>query len=378
MSKLLRYLLTALVVLAAIAAVAWKYYDYLVNPWTRNGQLTADVLQVAPRVSGPIVELPIIDNQAVKKGDLLFRIDPRTYEAAVDQANARLDATRDQLQNLAEQVKAAEAALEQSDSGIKQAEFAVVSAQANLDKAKKDFDRASNLVTKGDVSKRTYDQAQAAFDIARADLAKAEAQATQAQSARLQAQAELARTKAQLGAPGEDNAQLREAKAALETARLNLEFTEVRASVSGYVTNLTLRLGSQAVANQPELALVDTSSFYAQGFFRENLVGRLEPGMPAVVTPMSYPHQPITGRVQSIGWGIYQDDGSSGPDLLPRVKPTFEWIRLAQRIPVRVDLETIPEGVELRVGTTASVLVRTSTADTTTAGSPVAAPKLLQ
>ncbi len=359
MSKLTRYLLTALVVLAAVSAVAWKYYDYVVNPWTRNGQISADVLQVAPRVSGPIVELPIIDDQAVKRGDLLFKIDPRTYQAAVDQAAARLDATRDQLKNLAEQVKVSQAALEQSESGIKQAQSAVASAQANLDKAQKDFDRAKNLVAKGDVSKRTFDQAKAAFDVARADLANADAKETQATSARLQAQAELARTEAQLGAPGEDNAQLREAKAALETAKLNLEFTEVRASVDGYVTNVTLRLGSQAVANQPALALVDTSSFYARGFFRENAVGHVRPGMPALVTLMTYPDRPVSGRVASIGWGIYQDDGASGPDLLPKIQPTFEWIRLAQRIPVRVHLDSIADGVELRVGTTASVLVMT-------------------
>lgn len=359
MSKLLRYLLTALVVIVAAAAVTWKYREYIVNPWTRNGQIGATVVQVAPRVSGPIVELPIVDDQAVKRGDLLFKIDPRTYQSAVDQASARLDATRDQLKNLAEQVKAAEAGLEQSESGIKQAESAVVSARANLDKAQKDFDRANNLVAKGDVSKRTFDQAKAAFDIAQADLAKAEAQATQATSARLQAQAELARTRAQLGAPGEENAQLREAKAALVTARLNLEFTEVRASVDGYVTNLTLRLGSQAVANQPSLALVDTRSFYAQGFFRENAIGDVQPGMPALVSLMTYPDQPVLGRVSSVGWGIYRDDGASGPDLLPKVKPTFEWIRLAQRIPVRIQLDQVPKGVELRIGTTASVMVMT-------------------
>ena len=363
MNKLQRYLLTALVVVAAVVAVAWKYYDYIVNPWTRNGQLSADVLQVAPRVSGPIVELPIVDDQAVKQGDLLFRIDTRTYQAAVNQAAARLDATRDQLKNLAEQVKVAQASVEQSESGIKQAQSAVASARANLDKTRKDLDRVSKLVEKGDISKRTFDQAKAAFDIAQADLAKAQAQATQAISARLQAQAELARTEAQLGAPGEDNAQLREAKAALETAELNLEFTEVRASVDGYVTNVTLRLGSQAVANQPSLALVDTSSFFARGFFRENTVGRLRPGMPAVVTLMTYPDQPVLGRVASIGWGIYQDDGASGPDLLPKVSPTFEWIRLAQRVPVRVHLDSIPDGVDLRVGTTASVLIMTGDAN---------------
>jgi len=200
---------------------------------------------------------------------------------------------------------------------------------------------------------------------------------TQAGAARLQAQAELAKAKAALGAPGEENAQLRAAKAALETAKLNLEFTQVRASVDGYVTNLSLRLGSQAVANQPALALVDVASFWVHGFFRENLIARVNPGDLAVVTLMSYPDQPLRGRVDSIGWGISQSDGSTGYDLLPNVNPTFQWIRLAQRIPVRVHLDKVPAGVKLRVGTTASVLVMTGTAGED--GKAVApAPRALQ
>jgi multidrug resistance efflux pump len=354
-----RILLTALVVAIAAGAATWKYWDYVVNPWTRNGQVRADVIQVAPRVSGPIVELPIVDNQPVAAGDLLFRIDPRTYQSALDQARAKLDETRDQLKNLAEQVKVAEAAVSGAETRIQQADSAVSSAEANLEKAKKDRDRANALVAKGDISQRQFDQTEADFDISRADLDKAQAQLAQARAELLQARAELARTKAQLGAEGEDNAQLRAAKAALETAELNLEFTEVRASVDGFVTNLTLRLGSQSVANQPALALVDQASWYVHGFFRENLVGRIQPGQPAVVTLMTYPSQPITGRVESIGWGIHQGDGASGPDLLPTVSPTFEWIRLAQRIPVRIKLDELPDDVALRVGTTASVMVMT-------------------
>ncbi len=363
MNTAFRVLLTVLVVAAAAAAVTWKYWDYVINPWTRNGQVRADVIQVAPRVSGPIVELPIVDNQPVRQGDLLFRIDPRTFKTAAQQAEAKLDETRDQLKNLAEQVKVAEAALSSAETRIQQADSAVASAEANLEKAQKDFDRANNLVGKGDISKRQFDQAKADFDVTRADLDKAQAQSAQANAELRQARAELARTKAQLGAEGEENAQFRDAKAALETAKLDLEFTEVRASVDGFVTNLTLRLGSQAVANQPALALVDDASWYVHGYFRENLVGRIEPGQPAVVTLMSYPDQPVTGKVDSIGWGIYQDDGASGPDLLPTVSPTFEWIRLAQRVPVRVQLEDMPEGVALRVGTTASVMVMTGEGD---------------
>jgi multidrug resistance efflux pump len=354
---LTKYTLTGSVVLIAAVAALWKYWTYVTNPWTRDGQVRANVIQVAPRVSGPIVKLPIRDNQLVKTDDLLFEIDPRTYQAALDQASANLDETRDRLKDLEAQVKAAEAALEQTESGIEQTESAVTSAEATVVKTQADFERATNLVAKGGVSKRTYDEAVAANDVAQANLAKAKAQRTQASAARLQARAELAKAKAELGAPGEENAQLRAAKAALETAKLNLEFTRVRASVDGYVTNLNLRLGSQAVANQSALALVDVASFWVHGFFRENLIADVSPGDRAVVTLMSYPDRPLPGRVDSIGWGISQSDGSTGYDLLPSVNPTFQWIRLAQRVPVRVHLDAVPDGIELRVGTTASVLV---------------------
>lgn len=370
---LIKYALTGVVVLIAALAVLWKYSAYLTNPWTRDGQVRANVIQVAPRVSGPIVKLPIRDNQLVKSGSLLFEIDPRTYRAALDQAAANLDETRDRLNDLAAQVKAAQAALDQAESGIKQAKSAVTSAEATVVKTKADFERATNLIKKGDVSKRTYDEAVAANDVAQANLASAQAQHTQANAARSQAQAELAKAEAALGAPGEENAQLRAAKAALETAKLNLEFTQVRASVDGYVTNLNLRLGSQAVANQPALALVDESSFWVHGYFRENLIAAVSPGDRAIVTLMSYPDKPLAGRVDSIGWGISQSDGSTGYDLLPNVSPTFQWIRLAQRIPVRVHLGEVPDAVELRVGTTASVMVMTGSGDPETAP-PVPAP----
>ena len=378
MRERLKISLTAIVVLVAAAAVALKYWDYITNPWTRDGQVRANVIQVAPRVSGPIVKLPIKDNQLVKAGDLLFEIDPRTYQAALDQASAKLDETRDDIKDLEQRVKAAQAALDQTVSQIKQAESAVKSAEAESIRALADFERGKKLVAKGDVSKRRFDESRAANDVAQADLDKARSRLIQTRAAKLQAEAELARAKAELGAPGEENAQLRGAKAALETAELNLEFTQVRASVDGYVTNLNLRLGSQAVANQPALALVDVASYWVHGFFRETLVGRIRPGDHAVITLMSYPNDPLTGAVDSIGWGIAQEDGSTGADLLPSISPTFEWIRLAQRVPVRVHLTNVPDGVELRVGTTASVLVRTGGGTGSEASAAAPLPSALQ
>ena len=378
MKKSLKILLTFVVVLAAVSVVAYRYWDYVVNPWTRNGQVRADVIQVAPRVDGPIVELAVRDNQFVKAGDLLFVIDPRTFQAAFDQASAKLDETRDELEDLAQQVNAAQAAVDQADSQIKQAESAVKSAEAEVVKATADFKRASALVKKGDISRRQYDTTKANYDVDRANLDKAKSALIEARSARLQAEAEFLRAKANLGAPGEENAQLRGAKAELETARLELEFTEVRASVDGYVTNLNLRLGSQAVANEPALALVDTESFWIHGFFRENSIGGMRDGDRAIVTLMTYPDTPLEGQVDSLGWGISQEDGSTGEDLLPNINPTFEWIRLAQRVPVRVHLKAVPDEVRLRVGTTASVMVMTGTHGKESTKAVPAAPQLLQ
>jgi multidrug resistance efflux pump len=171
---------------------------------------------------------------------------------------------------------------------------------------------------------------------------------------------------------------VRLAKAEVQTEELNLEFTQQKAPVDGYVTNLNLRLGSQAVANQPIMALVDVNSYWITGFFRENYIEDIRQGDRAIVTLMSYPENPLEGRVDSLGWGIAQQDGSTGYDLLPNISPTFEWIRLAQRVPVRILLDEVPEEIKLRVGTTASVLVMTGTSDGKSEGKAVAAPKALQ
>ena len=298
MKKTLKLLLTSLVVAAAVAAVTLKYWHYIANPWTRDGMVRAQVIQVSPRISGPIVKLPIVDNQQVKAGDLLFVIDPRTYQSAVDDNQAAL----------------------------KQAKVNVEEQQDLYDRAAKIRKRDKGAMSEQSVIKKQN------------SLLEAQHAATSAQ-------------------------------AQLDDAKLDLEFTEVRASVDGFVTNLNLRIGSQAVANQPSLALVDQNSYWISGYFRETLVGDIHPGQAAVVTLMSYPDTPLTGKVNSLGWGIAQDDGSTGFDLLPSINATFEWIRLAQRVPVRVHLDEVPDHIKLRVGTTASVLVMTG-GDTDTAAVP--------
>ncbi len=287
-----KLLTTGAVVLVAIGIVVAKYWYYLVNPWTRDGQVRAQVIQISPRVSGPIVNLPIHDNQLVKAGDLLFEIDPRTFEATVKEAEADLK-----------------------------------QAQVKLAESKDEYDRAARI--------RKRDPG-----------AMPEQQLIGKESAMRRAEAGVL-----------------VAEADLQDAQLNLEFTDLKAPVDGYVTNLNLRIGSQAVANQPALALIDINSFWVHGFFREDRIKGIQPGDRAIVTLMSYPDRPLEGRVDSLGWGIAQDDGSTGYNLLPKINATFEWIRLAQRVPVRVHLVDPPEDIPLRVGTTASVMVMTGTHD---------------
>jgi len=354
-----KYLLTGAVVLIAAAAVSLKYRDYVTNPWTRDGQVRAEVIQIAPRVSGPIVKLPIKDNQLVKAGDVLFEIDPRTFEASLEQALADLDETRDDIKSLEKQVQAAKASVAVSKAAVQQAAITIHQYEAEIEKSNAEFERQKRLLQKEATSQKSVERAKASYTI---DLDKkrgAEASLVEARASLSQSEANLAVAEANLGAPGEKNAQLRAAKAASRQAELNLEFTKVKAPVDGYVTNLNLRLGSQVVANQANLALVDINSFWIHGFFKETTIENIGKGDRAIVTLMSYPDKPLEGVVDSLGWGIAQEDGSTSYELLPSISPTFEWIRLAQRVPVRVHLSDVPEGVELRVGTTASVLVMT-------------------
>lgn len=285
-SLAIRVAVTLSAVLIAVLIVGFLFRDYLLNPWTRDGEVRANVIQMAPRINGPIVTLPIKDNQFVRRGDLLFEIDPRTFKAAVRKAQADL-----------KEVQAKYAtAKDSSDRArkIRQADRGAVAEEAVV--AKEDAERL------------------------------AEARVTAAQ-------------------------------AVLDSVQLELEFTRVVSPVNGYVTFFQLDIGTQAAANQPLFALVDSDSFWVAAFFRETLLENFKPGDTAIVKLMAYPDKSIESKVESIGWGIAKKAGQPGYNLLPEIKPSFEWIRLAQRIPVRIQLGKIPEGVKLRVGMTASVIV---------------------
>jgi multidrug resistance efflux pump len=373
-----KYILTGAIVAIAVTMVLLKYHDYVVNPWTRDGQVQANVIQLTSRVSGPIVALPIRDNQFVKAGELLFKIDPRTFQANLDSARAQLDETGDSVNALEKQVEVAMAGVDASRASIEKAKSSIAVMVATIEKNKAEYERQKDLLPKRATSEKSVQRAKANYEVSVQKKISAKAGLLQAKAALAESKASLAETQAQLGALGDSNPQLRTALAALRQAELNMEFTEVRASVDGYITNLNLRLGSQAVANQPVLALVDMNSYWINGFFKENTIAGIGFGDRAIVTLMTYPDTPLEGRVDSIGWGIAQQDGSTGFDLLPAISPTFDWIRLAQRVPVRIHLNEVPEKIKLRVGTTCSVLVMTGTANGNQDKPVPAAPKLLQ
>jgi multidrug resistance efflux pump len=376
MKPIVKIVATGTVVLAAAGMIAYKYYDYTRYPWTRDGLVRAQVIQIVPRVSGELVRVPIQNNQLVKKGDLLFEIDPRTFQATVNFSRAELDNMRDIVASFAKQVEGLRHTVEQRQSELNQARFEVQGTAATAEDARIILERAKELRVANVNAQRDVDNRSAEYQVARAQLSEARSKVNQMIAAHAEAEADLARGLANLGVIGEENARLRRAKANLELAQLNLDFTKVQAPTDGYVTNLQLRAGDSAVANQPMLAVIDANSFYVQAFFRETFVGSLRNGDRAVVTLMGYPDTPLEARVESIGWGIAQQNGSTGFEQLPSVKPTFEWIRLAQRIPVMVRIQKVPDHVKLRAGTTASVLVITGTS--TEGGQVPPVPRALQ
>jgi multidrug resistance efflux pump len=361
MKPIVKIIATSVIVLAAVGMIAYKYVDYIKYPWTRDGLVRAQVIQIVPRLSGELVRVPIRNNQLVKQGDLLFEIDPSTFQTNLNLARAQLDNIHDIVKSLAEQVDVMSAAVAQSEADRNQARFEVEGYAANTENARIELERTKTLLAQGVTDQRDYDNKNTTYQQALAQLNGAKSNVNRMTADLERSKAALARAVADLGAPGGANPRLRRAEADLELAQLNLDFTKVWAPVDGYVTNLQSRVGDSAVANQAIVAVIDLDSFYVEAFFRETFIGNFQNGDRAVVTLMSYPDTPLQGRVESIGWGIAQQNGSTGFQLLPTVKPTFEWIRLAQRLPVMVRIEKLPDNIKLRAGTTASVVIITGT-----------------
>jgi multidrug resistance efflux pump len=330
-SAIIRVALTISLVLVGLGAAFYLYVDYILYPWTRDGQVRAYVVAVAPRVAGNVVAVHVVDNQLVKKGDPLLEIDPSQYTLAVQAAQQQLEQARQEVASLT--------------AAIQSAEAAVTAMQATVDEANREVKRAQEAGNA--VSAEFVDQQTMAAQVAAADLA--------------QNQAQLAQATQTLGAPGDANYRIQAAQVALGQANLNLSWTKIVAPSDGYVTNLNIDEGDYVPAGGPVLAFVDSTSFWVSGYFMETQLRHMKPGDAAVITLMAHPDQPLIGAVESIGWAIAPPDVANVTGdryLVPEIQPVFDWVRLAQRVPVRIKITQVPDGVELIVGLTASVAIR--------------------
>ena len=279
--KIIGFIATLAIFAVAIFIGRALWVHYMDEPWTRDGRVRAEVINIAPDVSGAVVELPVRDNQLVKKGDLLMQIDPAHYKIAVEQAQAAVAARKAEL-------------------------------QARRDEAQRRADMDSLVVSKESRENASHS-------------------ATAAQ------------------------AQYQQAIAALDAAKLNLERTRVVAPVDGYITNLSVYRGDYATAGTPKLAIVDSHSFWVYGYFEETKLPRVRIGDKAEIRLMS--GGVLQGHVESISRGIYDRDNPQSRELLADVNPTFNWVRLAQRVPVRIHIDQVPDGLVLSAGTTCTVVV---------------------
>jgi multidrug resistance efflux pump len=300
--RILPVLVTVAAVCAAAALgwLAWQYY--MGSPWTRDGTVRAYVVKIAPEVAGEIVQLPIADNEFVRKGDLLMQIDPRDYAIAVRQAEAAVEQSRATAEN----------------------------ANAEMIRREKLNDIAVTME-----ERQTY--------ISQAATAEANYQA---------------------------------ALAKLDQARINLRRTEVRSPVNGYITNLTAQLGDYANVGALQLSVVNSDSYWVDAYFEETDLGRIQDGDAATIKLMGYSPL-LRGRVQGLARGINVPNAQPDASGLASVNPIFTFVRLAQRVPVRIRIDEVPEGVTLVAGLTATVQIEPYKASSAPGPAP-AAGKLSQ
>ena len=264
---------------AVVVKHLWDYYT--VAPWTRDGHIRAEVVQVAPDVSGLVTRIAVKDNQRVKAGDLLFEIDHERYTLALRQAQATAAAMR-----------------------------------ASLAQYRREANRSQKLAEV--VSREVVEEGLARVQQGEATLAQAEA--------------------------------------AVDVAKLNLERTRVVSPVEGYVNDRLPRLGDYVSTGKPVLSMVDARSFHVEGYFEETKLPGIHIGSPVDIRIMGEKGV-LHGHVQSIAAGIEDRDRTSSNSLLPNINPTFNWVRLAQRVPVRIQLDQMPADVRLVAGRTATVSV---------------------
>ena len=276
-----RVVLTLLIVSFAVVVVWRMVMYYMFAPWTRDGHIRADIVQIAPDVSGLIQQVEVRDNQLVKRGQVLFSIDPDRFRLALRQAKA---AVADREETLAQAQREAK-----RNKGL------------------------GNLVP-GEQLEESQSK------VARAQVA------------------------------------LMEAQVAVDSAQLNLDRSVIRSPVDGYVNDRAPRTQEFVSAGRPVLSVVDSNSFHIDGYFEETKLNGIHIGQSVDIRVIG-DNARLRGHVESIVAGIEDRDRTSGKNLLPNVNPAFSWVRLAQRIPVRIAFDDVPDDFRMIAGRTATVSI---------------------
>ncbi|MBB5317876.1 HlyD family efflux transporter periplasmic adaptor subunit [Tunturibacter empetritectus] len=379
------------VVASAIVALVVVILQTDLHPRTDDASVRANYIEIAPEVSGRLVELPVKDNAFVKKGDLLFFIDPRPYEYALQQALSDQEALEQQIidakRRIAAQSSAADAALasvHSSRTGVKtagssidvakatvsRAQATVAATEAQLKLATNDLHRIEPLLKKQyvtveqidqantavRVAQGNYDEAQAALEQSQAQLAQSILRQQEADSAAAESQAKLGQAIHTIDTVDTLMSERPGRASKVDSARLDLERCRVVAPFNAYVTNMNISVGEYARPGTPLFTLIDTRTWWVVANYREAKVKNIGIGSHVDVYLMGHPDRRFNGVVESIGYGVFPEDGSVTGGL-PNIERTLNWVHLSTRFPVRVRVKD-PDPDLFRIGATAVTVVR--------------------
>jgi membrane fusion protein, multidrug efflux system len=363
--------------------------DY--HPRTDDASVRANFIEITAEVNGKLVALPVKDNAFVKKGDLLFEIDPRPYAYALQQALSDQEALEQQIVDAKRKIASEKSAVEaataaefNSKTGIKtagsgvdvasasvnRAKANVVAAEAQLTYATNNLHRVQPLLQKQyvtvdqvDLADTAVRTAQGNYDQALAALREAEAQHDQSVLHRVEADAAATESTARLGQAIHNVDTLdtlmsqRPGRASrVDQARLDLERCRVVAPFDAYVTNMNISLGAYARPGGAMFTLIDTTVWYVVANYRESKLKHIHIGSTVDVFLMGHPDRKFHGVIESIGYGVFPEDGAVQAGL-PQIERTLNWVHLSSRFPVRVRVQD-PDPTVFRLGATAVTVVR--------------------
>ncbi|MDD4913488.1 MAG: biotin/lipoyl-binding protein [Methylococcales bacterium] len=349
-------ILGILIVLGALLAGMQVWRINYQNPRTNDAMVRANIVGIAPEVSGRIVALHVEDNQYVRQGDLLYVIDPRPYQARLDKARAELLLAEKEVDSRRASSGSAEFAIERLEH-----QRAAASAEVNRIEADDAYlhnylERLEPLAEKQYVTQDQLRQAQSRYAASRAALADAQARELSARSAIAEARSDKRSAVSLIAQFGDINARIEAARASVTAAELDLEYCYVRAPFNAYVTNLNTREGEYAKAGAQMFALVDDRHWYVIANFKETYLKSITPGQEAEVFLVGYPGKRYRGVVTGIGWAN-SPDNIKLQGVLPEVQRTLNWVILASRFPVRIEVRERDPEHPLRMGMTAFVTV---------------------